>query len=132
TPRNIALRIDRLTLAKRRWRATAEDGADFGFDLDTPLRHGQCFFADGPTRYHIHQTEEPVLEVDVTDLDDAMRLAWSIGNLHQAMQPLPSAIRMPDDPALHALLQSLGRPPRQTIARFEPLRATAHHHHHHH
>src|SRR4051794_5023561 len=36
----IALRVDRLTLAKRRWRATAEDGAEFGFDLAAPMADG--------------------------------------------------------------------------------------------
>ena len=39
----IALRVDRLTLAKRRWRGVAEDRADFGFDLERPIADGATF-----------------------------------------------------------------------------------------
>ena len=36
----ISIPIDRYTLAKRRWRGVAEDGREFGFDLEAPLADG--------------------------------------------------------------------------------------------
>ena len=35
--KTIPLRVDRVTLAKRRWRGSAEDGCEFGFDLAVKL-----------------------------------------------------------------------------------------------
>src|SRR4051794_6536686 len=49
----ITLKVDRLTLAKRRWRAAAEDGTDFGFDLEHPLENGDVFHQSETATYFI-------------------------------------------------------------------------------
>ena len=33
----VRIPVERLTLAKRRWRGVADDGEEFGFDLEAPL-----------------------------------------------------------------------------------------------
>src|SRR5271155_1851356 len=79
---HVPLQVDRATLAKRRWRGVAEDGKEFGFDLNEPINHGAHFFSLAETSYVIEQMPEEVLEIPVATLEQAARVAWSLGNLH--------------------------------------------------
>jgi|ERR1700678_2481105 urease accessory protein len=99
----VLLPADRHTLAKRRWRATAEDGREFGFDLDEPLHDGVAFFHDGDATYVIAQQPEPVLEVALATPLESARLGWLIGNLHFSLELAGCVIRVADDPALRQL-----------------------------
>lgn len=124
----IALHADRLALAKRRWRAIAEDGCEFGFDLATPLTHGDTFFATQAACYTIEQIPEPVLEITLIPKPAAVaRLGWTIGNLHFPIQVTADSIRVPDDPALRALFARQNIPFILTQAIFVPF-AQAHSH----
>ena len=51
----VELTVSRFKLQKRRWRAEAADGTDFGFDLEQPLTHGAMFFQTATARYIIAQ-----------------------------------------------------------------------------
>jgi urease accessory protein len=102
----IALHADRFSLAKRRWRAVAEDGAEFGFDLVAPLPPGAAFFASGTAVYCVEQEAEPVLEIAlIARAAPVARLGWTIGNLHFPIQVTDDCIRVPDDPALRQLFE---------------------------
>jgi urease accessory protein len=102
----IALHADRLTLAKRRWRGVAADGAEFGFDLAAPLSGGAAFFASESALYILAQKAEPVLEVAlIPNPAPVARLGWTIGNLHFPIQVTADAIRVPDDSALRQLFE---------------------------
>jgi urease accessory protein len=99
-----ALHADRLVLAKRRWRAVAEDGEEFGFDLTSPLTDGAAFFSNGSSVYCIAQRPEPVLEIAlIARPAPVARLGWTIGNLHFPIQVTDDCIRVPDDVALRQL-----------------------------
>ena len=103
---HIALRADRLTLAKRRWRGVADDSAEFGFDLAAPLADGAAFFACAAAVYFIEQKPEPVLEVAlITKAAPVARLGWTIGNLHFPIQVTDDCIRVADDTALRQLFE---------------------------
>ena len=91
--------VNRLTLAKRRWRGTAVDGREFGFDLEEPIHHGAHFFSVGDNHYVIDQQPEGVLEIPVTTVEQAARIAWSLGNLHFGVQVVDGAVRVTEDPA---------------------------------
>lgn len=126
----VRLAVDRLTLAKRRWRGTAEDGQEFGFDLEHPLADGDAFFRTDAAIYIIEQKPEPVLELAAdTDPARAAQLGWTIGNLHFPLALAGAAILVPDDPALRQLFAREHIPftPREAV--FQPLR-TAHSHAH--
>lgn len=127
----VVLTADRGTLLKRRWRGAAEDGKEFGFDLEQPLGHGDCFYADGDARYVVEQLPEAVLEIPITQPEIAARVAWTLGNLHLVVQVLPDAIRVADEPiARRALME--GHLPFQPASRvFLPISNGAHHHHAH-
>ncbi len=102
----ISLAVDRLTLAKRRWRGVAVDGADFGFDLPSPLADGAVFFANGTSAYCIEQKPEPVLEIALIPRPAPVaRLGWTIGNLHFPIQVTDELVRVPDDSALRQLFE---------------------------
>ena len=128
----IALRVDRLTLAKRRWRAAAEDGREFGFDLECPIKDGAAFFETEAGVYFIAQQVEDLLEISPIDAADAARTGWMIGNLHFPIAIENGAVLAPADPAVSQLLER--ERIRFALARkvFHPLKAAGGHHHHEH
>jgi urease accessory protein len=118
----ILLPVDRLTLAKRRWHAAAEDGREFGFDLAEPLTDGAPFFhLDGVT-YLIAQRPEPVLEIPLATPAESARLGWLIGNLHFALELAGDAIRVADDTPLRAMLEREQIPYTKASRVFHPVR----------
>jgi urease accessory protein len=128
----IKLLADRATLAKRRWRGRAEDGREFGFDLHDCLSGGLVFFRDKAGEYILEQTPEEVIEIPVTTVEQAARLAWGLGNLHFAVQVLPGALRVQEDPAVRQLLEREGLAYQRVTCVFLPLSSGPHHHHHDH
>lgn len=105
----IRLPVDRLTLAKRRWRGVAEDGAEFGFDLDKSLADGAAFYSSGQGTYIIAQKYEPVLEVSLgTNAAALARLGWMIGNLHFQIEVTDAVVRVVDDPAVRQMFEREG------------------------
>ena len=129
--RIVPLTASRPTLAKRRWRGTAGDGREFGFDLAEGLSHGTAFFREGMTLYVLEQAGEEVLEIPVATVEAAARVAWSLGNLHFGVQVLPGAVRVTGDPAVLQLLAREKIPFGRVQAVFLPLAAGAAHHHAH-
>jgi urease accessory protein len=126
---HVHLPADRITLAKRRWRGVAEDGREFGFDLDEPLEHGDHFFADGDRHYVIEQTTEDVLEIPVASLEQAARVTWNLGNLHFGVQVVPGAIRVVEDPGVLQFLSREQIAYKKVSCVFMPHSTGAQHHH---
>lgn len=102
----VRVSVERLTLAKRRWRGAAEDGSDFGFDLEAPVADGTCVFQSESARYVIAQNYEPVWEVVLgNDSPASARLGWMIGNLHFPLEVAGAIVRVANDPALRQLFE---------------------------
>ena len=98
--------VERLSLAKRRWRGVAEDGREFGFDLDAPVADGAEIFQSDTTVYVIAQKYEPVLEVTLgAESPTAARLGWMIGNLHFQIEIAGEVVRVVDDSAVRQLFE---------------------------
>jgi len=127
----VDLEVDRATLSKRRWRAAAGDGREFGFDLDQPLEDGALFFREGGTVYGISQRPEPVLEIPLGDAADAARLGWMIGNLHFPIELNAGAVFTVDDAAARNLFRRESIPFAGVRRVFRPLATMAHAHEHH-
>jgi urease accessory protein len=119
----VALRADRQILSKRLWRGTAEDGTEFGFELETPLRHGEAVAQTSKERYVIRQNSEPVLEIplDVT-AGAAAVIGWTVGNLHFAIEAQEHRILAPDDSGLRQMLDRLGVHYHAVVEVFQPNR----------
>jgi len=83
----------------------AEDGREFGFDLEKPLTDGAAVFL-AESLYVIAQKYEPVLEVSLaSDAPGAAKMGWMIGNLHFPLEVDGSVVRVADDPALRQLFE---------------------------
>ena len=82
-----------LTLAKRRWRAVAEDGTNLASTSSIRWTTATSFPRPRAAVYVIAQKPEPVLEVRAAARRPAAaaRLGWLIGNLHF---PLPDHRRL--------------------------------------
>jgi urease accessory protein len=119
----VAVRVDRLTLAKRLWRGAADDGAEFGFELGAPLRDGDAIGQTSVTRYIIRQQPEPVLEISLQVASSAAAgIGWALGNLHMELCAEPARLLAPDDMAVRQLLDRLQVPYRPITAVFRPGR----------
>jgi urease accessory protein len=119
----IVLRAERLVLAKRLWRGAADDGVEFGFELDAPLAHGDTFFESATARYVVQQQPERVLEISLALAPSAAAgIGWAIGNLHLELSAEPTRLLALDEPAVRALLDRLRVPFCPTTAIFRPGR----------
>ncbi len=119
----IALRVERLKLAKRLWRGTAEDGTEFGFELVGPLKHGDTFWQTSAARYVLQQQPEAVVEISLDVAPSAAAgIGWAIGNLHLELCAEPTRLLVPDEPAVRQLLERLQVPFQATTAIFRPGR----------
>lgn len=119
---SVLLRVDRLTLAKRLWRGSADDGTEFGFELEAPLKHGDVVFVSD-VRYVIDQHPEPVVEISLEIAPSAAAgIGWAIGNLHLELAAEPMRLLAPDEPAVRQLLDRLKVPFTTTSAIFRPGR----------
>jgi urease accessory protein len=124
----IAVSVDRVDLAKRRWRAAAADGREFGFDLEHHLHDGDVIHREETIAYVLVQNPEPVLEVALpSDPAAAARLGWQIGNLHFPLEVASATIRVADDPALRQFLEREHIAFTDCATVFHPI---AHGHHH--
>lgn len=122
----IHLTVERRLFLKRRWRGTAADGVEFGFDLESRLKHGCVFFQTESHDYVIRQLTEPVYELPVTSAEQGALMGWRIGNLHFAVEILPDCIRVTTDPAIKQLIEREGWNYAEKEVIFHPLRVIAH------
>ena len=95
------VRVDRHTLYKRRWRATAEDGTELAVNLEAPVADGAVLKSKDGDTFLIEQIEEVVLVIPLPGTTEmAAKIGWYLGNQH-----LPVEIR--DDEILLEQLQTL-------------------------
>lgn len=120
---------ERRTLAKTRWRALAEDGTEFGFELREPLHDGAAVLVKAGQIYVIAQRPEALFRVAVADVAQAATVAWMIGNLHFPAQVDGGSILVEADEAIRQMLGREAIPFTDLTAVFRPLRAHSAHHH---
>jgi urease accessory protein len=101
------------------------------------LRTDDALVLDDGGLVEIVAEPEPLIEVRAADLAALARLAWHLGDRHVPIQVLERRLRLKRDPAVEALLQSLGAKIVTLDAPFEPeggayaAPAGDHGHHHH-
>jgi urease accessory protein len=135
------IRVDRHSLAHRRFRVCADDGEDFAFDLAEPLHNGACVWVKEGLAYVIRQTEEACFLLDFSSAREAARLGWLIGNLHFKAAFFEDGICVEADSAVRMMLDKEGIHYASVQRVFEPERGAGHGHgphggsanaHHHH
>jgi urease accessory protein len=124
--RQVTLSAERRQFLKRRWRGIAEDGTEFGFDLETRLTDGGVIFHQAGNDYIVRQLPETVYEIPVKSPAEAALVAWKVGNLHLPAQILEHSIRVLHDEAMTQLLEREGWPHSEPEVLFTPMKAMAH------
>jgi urease accessory protein len=119
---------DRLILSaeERRWgrrRVKTNKGRELALALPTgsALTPGQVLYV-GPDYYVvIEAAEEAVLVVTPRSRDEAIRVAFEVGNRHFSVSIDGDRLLVPDDIAMEQLLGRLGVPWKRDRAVFAPL-----------
>jgi urease accessory protein len=119
----IAVRVDRQKLAKRLWRAVADDGVEIGCELERPLQPGDTLHQTADARYVILQEPESVLEISLNlPASAAAGIGWAIGNLHLELMSEPERLLALNENSVRRLLDRIGISYRETTAVFRPGR----------
>lgn len=122
----IPLYTPRRHLLKLRWRAIADDGTEFGFDLASRLTDGCVIFQQDGKDYVVRQVPELVYEVIYESPAHAALVAWRVGQLHLPAQILPDRIRVLHDHEMSHLLGSEGWSFTEPEVVFQPLKPVTH------
>src|SRR5690242_10336474 len=101
------------------------------------LRTDDALVLDDGGLIEVVAEPEALVEVRAADLPSLARLAWHLGDRHVPVQVLERKLRLKRDPAIEAMLESLGGKVTAIEAPFEPeggayQAAAAHDHHHDH
>ena len=124
--RQIVLAAERRLFLKRRWRGIAEDGTEFGFDLDARLIDGCVVFHKNGSDYLVRQLPETVYRIPFENPSHAALVAWKTGNLHLPAQILDEAILVLHDEAMTQLLAREGWSFTEPVVLFTPMKVMAH------
>jgi urease accessory protein len=124
--RQVTLHAERRQFLKRRWRGTAEDGTEFGFDLEQRLIDGCVIFHSGGRDYIVRQTPEVVYRIRFETPAQAAFVAWKTGNLHMPAQITDDAILVLHDDAMRNLIQREGWSFTEPEVLFTPMKAVPH------
>jgi len=108
-------------------------------EVDLPdtvrLRTDDALLLDDGSLVEVLAEAEPLFEIRAADLAGLARLAWHLGDRHVPIQVLERRLRFARDPAIEAMLQSLGVKVTAIEAPFEPeggaYEAGGGHDHHH-
>ena len=120
--------IDRLLLTweQRRWmrgRFTTERGREIGVALPTGMQiePGQIMWI-GPEWYlTVGAATEPLLTIHTSDREEAIRIAFEVGNLHFPLAVVGENLLVPDDSAMTQLLGRMGVRWEKCSLAFQPI-----------
>ena len=117
-----------LTAEERRWgrrRVTTEKGRELALALPTGsvLEPGKILHVARDFYVVIEAAREPVLAVSPRSHDEALRVAFEVGNRHFTLAVDGDRLLVPDDPAMEQLLGRLEVPWRREQTVFIPFGA---------
>jgi urease accessory protein len=123
-----------LTWEQRRWirgRFTTERGRKIGIALPTgtTLVSGAILYVGADWYLRIEAAIESVLEILPSDYDEAVKIAFEVGNRHFPLALEKSRILVPDDKVMVRLMDRLGAPWERRQAIFDPIGNTQLHQH---
>ncbi|MBC8128007.1 MAG: hypothetical protein H8M99_12775 [Gloeobacteraceae cyanobacterium ES-bin-144] len=124
--RRVTLSAERRQFLKRRWRGVADDGTEFGFDLEERLVDGGVIFQRDGKDYIVRQLPEVVYRIPFASAAQAALVAWKTGNLHLPAQILDDAILVLHDEAMAQLLERECWEFSKPEVIFTPMKAMAH------
>jgi len=123
-----------LTWEQRRWlrgRFTTEQGRKIGIALPTGtvLAPGSILYVGADWYLKIEAANEAVLVIAPPDYNEAVRIAFEVGNRHFPLALVDNKILVPDDKTMVRLMERLGMPWERRQATFDPIGNTQLHQH---
>jgi urease accessory protein len=123
-----------LTWEQRRWmrgRFTTLRGRKIGIALPTgtTLAHGTILHVGADWYLKIEAAIESVLQIFPSDYNEAVKIAFEVGNRHFPLALAESKILVPDDKVMVRLMERLGAPWERRQAIFDPIGNTQLHQH---
>jgi urease accessory protein len=123
-----------VTAEERRWgrrRVTTQGGRMLALALPTgsTLTPGDILYVAADWYVVIEAAPEPVLAVTPRSRDEALRIAFEVGNRHFVLALDGERLLLPDDPAMEQLLGRLGVPFERVQLAFMPISAGHRHDH---
>ena len=126
---------DTLSLAweERRWtrkRVVTARGREVALALPTGsvLHSGDVIAVEADWYLEVEARPEPVLAVTPRDRNEAIRIAFDVGNRHFSLALDGEALLVPDDTAMEQLLTRLGVKWERREAVFDPIGGGEHRH----
>ena len=121
-----------LTAEERRWcrrRVTTRGGRQIALALPTGtvMQPGDVLYVTRDWYVVVEAATEPVLAVTPSSREEALRVAFEVGNRHFALALDGERLLVPDDPAMQQLLSRLGVTWQRTQAVFAPFGVTHRH-----
>ena len=130
--KSISIPVDRHKLARRRWRGTATDGTDFGFDVNDALEHGNCVYTSERIAYLIEQMPEDCFLIALKEAKESAWIGWMIGNLHFKAAFSEEGLLVQDDLAVEQMLDREHIHYQRVQRIFQPSKQAGHSHDHDH
>jgi urease accessory protein len=117
-----------LTWEERRWtrrRAVTARGREVALALPTGsvLAPGAVLWVDADWYLEVEAAPEPLIAVSPRHREEALRVAFEVGNRHFSLAIDGERLLVPDDAAMEQLLARLGVPWERTQAVFAPIGA---------
>jgi urease accessory protein len=117
-----------LTAEERRWarrRVRTQGGRELALALPTGtrLRPGEIIVVAPAWYVTVEAAVEPVIAIAPRSRDEALRIAFEVGNRHFTLAIEGDELLVPDDPAMRQLLERLGVEWRGERAPFVPIGA---------
>jgi urease accessory protein len=115
-----------LTWEQRRWmrgRFTTEKGREIGVALPTgvQIEPGQIMWIGSDWYLTMGAAMEPLLKIHADDREEAIRIAFEVGNLHFPLAVAGDALFVPDDSAMIQLFTRMGLAWERCNAPFQPI-----------
>ncbi len=115
-----------VTWEQRRWtrgRLTTTRGRELGIALGTGavLQPGSILCVEQDWYAVVEAAEEPTLAITPSSSNEALRVAYEVGNRHFPLAIEGGDLLVPDDPAMLQLLERLGVSWERRKAVFAPL-----------
>ncbi len=108
---------------RRRFRLADDAGEAFLLDLSqaTVLADGDALELDDGGLMRVNAAQEAVLDIEPDTPEQALRIAWHIGNRHTRVQVMAGGrLRILADPVLEAMVAGLGGRIHSARAPFSP------------
>jgi urease accessory protein len=123
-----------LTWEQRRWargRFATAKGREIALALPTgtTLEPGRTVCVEADWYLSVEAVPEPLLAIHPRNWEEAIRIAFEVGNRHCPLALEPDTLMVPDDAPMVLLLDRMGVPWERRLAAFTPI-GNAHRHEH--